>query len=675
MSHSPNPPPPTPSPPRTLRVDTLDPRGFSSQFFNRDGYRDPPLKLVRSSSIPSSNSLTPSTSTPAYILSLCVTPLILSLRNSQLNEAHLLHTSLTAARLDLLSPYFGYISSFPFLLTYRTTHFKFLGKYIMYPSNIRVIPYKLYLKQLKTRVTHLQAVITRRLHSIGILQSHVLRRSWSRGVTGWGIIGGGAWFTSLEGTVASRVDRVRVDAGSEIGVEVDYARLCGWCVDAVRLVRHQMKRAGNGEALRYEENWGGEGEVDELNSRCPSWAGDGGRVIVDLKGMKEEVNWLNTNMPRFMGTQLERRYERLKGLNYWRKRWYWLLYLPIVVGGVYKISKNEEWFRGVMGRVFAKVGKLWVEHVVEPGVYIYNEFFTSKIRDKITDRAALLETRSALTRMLKGWFKDQFPEMSTQKINKMAENMDVGLIEKEFEKGVTTNTMRNVLTGDIVRMCLIEMQFLKKELLTAMDAMDDLMEANEFNLRVSSMVPAFIGMYSLSWFFKKVYYSVGPGGRQSREVVYESFRNIVLDIERLLVMRDDPPPTPASLQVGKKWKERVRSGSIEKEPMVGLSFDDDGENMKKTEDGKVVSNERMITLNENDWGMVILLLHEARTILETNKRRFMRSELPSLREDLAEIAGERGPVSIKQQLQIVKRMSRTYVFLGEWRGDELSFFS
>ena len=111
-----------------------------------------------------------------------------------------------------------------------------------------------------------------------------------------------------------------------------------------------MKRAGNGEAFRYEENWGGEGEVDELNSRCPSWAGDGGRVIVDLKGMKEEVssssshrsafrptltnttpctppstpppqvNWLNTNMPRFMGTQLERRYERLKGLNYWRKR-------------------------------------------------------------------------------------------------------------------------------------------------------------------------------------------------------------------------------------------------------------------------------------------------------------------------------------------------------------------
>ncbi|GMI06811.1 hypothetical protein TrLO_g6169 [Triparma laevis f. longispina] len=664
------------SPPRHLRVDTLDPRSMNSAspFFNSPRETGVPVKLVRSSSIPSSTSLYPSTPhLPAYILSLHSTPLILSLRSHQLTEAHLLHTELTSARSDLLSPWYGYLSTFPFIFTWRESRFKFFTHPIPYPIDIHRIPYTTYLSQLKTRVTHLQAVITRRLHSIGIIQSHILRRSWSKGVTGWGIIGGGAWFTSLEGTVASRADRVRVDAASEIGVEVDYARLCNWCVDAVRLVRHQMLRAGGGiSRLQYSENWGGEFDLDELNTKTPIWAGDGGRVIVDAKGMKEEVKWLEGNMPRFMGQQMERRYLRLKGLNYWRRRWYWMISLPFVVGGVYRCCKNEEWFRGVMGRVFTKVGKLWVEHVVEPGVYIYNEFFTSKIRDKITDRAALLETRSALTRMLKGWFKDQYPDMSSIKINKMAENMDVGLIEKEFEKGVTTNTMRNVLTGDIVRMCLIEMQFLKKELLTAMDAMDDLMEANEFNLRVSSMVPAFIGMYSLSWFFKKVYYSVGPGGRQSREVVYESFRNIVLDIERLLVMRDDPPPTPASLQVG-KWKERVRSGSIEKEPMVGLSFDDEGEHQDPNKPNSTTTNNGTITLNENDWGMVILLLHEARTILETNKRRFARSELPSLREDLAEIAGERGPVSVKQQLQIVKRMSRTYNFLREI-GDEFDFF-
>ena len=76
-----------------------------------------------------------------------------------------------------------------------------------------------------------------------------------------------------------------------------------------------------------------------------------------------------------------------------------------------------------------------------------------------------------------------------------------------------------------------------------------------------------------------------------------------------------------------------------------------------------------ITLNENDWGMVILLLYEAQSILNKNERRF-RGELQSLREDLAEIAGERGPVSVKQQLQIVKRMSRTYAFLKDTNSDD-----
>jgi hypothetical protein len=32
-------------------------------------------------------------------------------------------------------------------------------------------------------------------------------------------------------------------------------------------------------------------------------------------------------------------------------------------------------------------------------------------------------------------------------------------------------------------------------------------------------------------------------------------------------------------------------------------------------------------------------------------------------EDLAELAGERGPVSVSQQLQIISRMSRTYPFM------------
>ena len=61
--------------------------------------------------------------------------------------------------------------------------------------------------------------------------------------------------------------------------------------------------------------------------------------------------------------------------------------------------------------------------------------------------------------------------------------MDVSLIEQEFERSVP-NAVRNMVSGEIVRMSLIEMQFIKKELLVAMESIDELMEANEFNFRV-----------------------------------------------------------------------------------------------------------------------------------------------------------------------------------------------
>ncbi len=56
-------------------------------------------------------------------------------------------------------------------------------------------------------------------------------------------------------------------------------------------------------------------------------------------------------------------------------------------------------------------------------------------------------------------------------------------------------------------------------------------------------------------------------------------------------------------------------------------------------------------------------IHECRTILWENRRRFHNDVLRNVSEDLAEIAGERGPVSVRQQLQILSRMSRTYKFM------------
>ena len=68
-------------------------------------------------------------------------------------------------------------------------------------------------------------------------------------------------------------------------------------------------------------------------------------------------------------------------------------------------------------------------------------------------------------------------------------------------------------------------------------------------------------------------------------------------------------------------------------------------------------------LNADDLGMLMLLVHECRIMLWQDRCHFSRQEKRNVLEDLAELAGERGAVSVQQQLQIIVRMCRTYSFL------------
>ena len=735
------------------------------------------------------------------------TSLVLSLRSLQLYECQQLYYSLEDARRSLRNPLLAYIESFPFAWDGKA---------------LRISSYQDFVKDLSTRTTHLQAVITRRLNSIGVLQSHVLRATWAKGVTGWGVLGaaemfcggaGGDWdwdwwlygggrgrgrgrgrgsrgrgrtetdrgfggqderpgdgqggdedllalgvknwgggsllrmgwawcargarrtwnifwglyysnnllghsfisqtpqglfepllqSISSQGldcpspaasrTTSSDIDdgprskkfraqrpnsaiEVPVLASINPTIEIDQSVLASWSIDAVRLVRHQLQRAGGGvlPPLPHGSNWG-EGaspeavwDLDVINESCPRWAtewaeesGEMAVRITDTRAMRAEIDSLFDCMGRYMRAQRARRLDKLSPPSHWRRRWlYPAVGIPTVLFGLYQALKYKSAMKAVVERVLAKLSNFYADHVEDPINYLYTEFFTSKVRDKITDRAALQETRDALKRMLHAWHLESFPAMKDEERISRSENMDVSLIEEQFEKGVTSNTIKNIVTGDIVRMALIELQFIKKELLTAMGAIDDLMEANEFNIRVGSMVPAGVGLWMIRKVVKTAYYFLMPGAGKSKKETFASFRSIILDIERLLVMRDDPPPPPRRLKVG-KYKERRRGASVEKEPIIGLSFDD-GHNARGSAEGGAGTSE--VVLNENDWGMVVLLLHEAQTLLWREQRRFLKGDFPNIFEDLAEIAGERGPVSVKQQLAIVRRMNRTYGFLG-----------
>ena len=64
-----------------------------------------------------------------------------------------------------------------------------------------------------------------------------------------------------------------------------------------------------------------------------------------------------------------------------------------------------------------------------------------------------------------------------------------------------------------------------------------------------------------------------------------------------------------------------------------------------------------------EHGLVLLCVHRFRVILQRHRSLFEESTLQQLYEDLAELAGERGELTVEQQLYVLIRMRQTYRFL------------
>ena len=171
---------------------------------------------------------------------------------------------------------------------------------------------------------------------------------------------------------------------------------------------------------------------------------------------------------------------------------------------------------------------------------------------------------------------------------------------------------------------------LLKEMMNALLAMDEMRASTNFNMNLAAVTPFVLFVWVTQRIFKFVYYAMLRMGK-SREETYGSFFHTLTEMERLLVMRDNPPALPCH-----------RPATNEHASKVGL-----GDSI----------------LNADDLGMLMLHIHELRTVLWQDRSRFSANIMKSVAEDLSELAGERGAVSVRQQLQIIARLCRTYPFL------------
>jgi hypothetical protein len=152
-------------------------------------------------------------------------------------------------------------------------------------------------------------------------------------------------------------------------------------------------------------------------------------------------------------------------------------------------------------------------------------------------------------------------------------------------------------------------------MMNALLALDEMRASTNFNMNLAAITPFVILVWATQRTFKFVYYAMLKIGK-SREETYGSLLYILTEIERLLVMRDNPPTPP------------LRNGA------------DQFTSQAVVETASQLGSDSV--LNADDLGMLMLHIHELRTILWRDRRRFSPDVIRSVAEDLAELAGERG---------------------------------
>ena len=102
--------------------------------------------------------------------------------------------------------------------------------------------------------------------------------------------------------------------------------------------------------------------------------------------------------------------------------------------------------------------------------------------------------------------------------------------------------MQSIVSGKIARLVLIQLQFVKKELLVAMQAIDELFNANQVNLQLLAITPAVLSILSLQVLSKSFIVALRATSRgrvaESASAIHRDLRDCVRGIERSLSLSD-----------------------------------------------------------------------------------------------------------------------------------------
>ena len=155
------------------------------------------------------------------------------------------------------------------------------------------------------------------------------------------------------------------------------------------------------------------------------------------------------------------------------------------------------------------------EHVTEPAQEIYKEIFLDEYME-VTDPEEVEDSKASLKRNLRDYLiqkeykrlngneitqglfstrnESELSAQTLARIKEISDGMRMSDVMRDYEHELS-EPKSNLLMGNIVHLMLIQMQFMKKEIMVSMSKMDDVLKGNHLLVNTMSTIPALVVSY------------------------------------------------------------------------------------------------------------------------------------------------------------------------------------
>ncbi|KAJ3051579.1 Nuclear control of ATPase protein 2 [Rhizophlyctis rosea] len=185
-----------------------------------------------------------------------------------------------------------------------------------------------------------------------------------------------------------------------------------------------------------------------------------------------------------------------------------------------------------------------LEWVVKPLQQVYATVRHRESRLALLGSESLSSDLESLERMVLEFARDHGVKdaAALSELSKQVERGDLSIVLQTYE-GELKSPLKNVISGDLVRSFLIQIQKTKVDLELAMSALDKLLRSNELNFAMLAVIPTLVVVAFLTRQLRSL---LNETKGMRRRNTYDMIRNSLREIERVLNRcdRSGHPPLP-----------------------------------------------------------------------------------------------------------------------------------